>query len=93
MDENDDDEMECLGLAEMQPLCQFRCLRSLKIVGMMQSYQTYIWQAAWLNLNLTELELGMALEPEIIDHTRCAQWRLIQEGWSMDQRKTADPVY
>lgn len=91
--DKNDDEMDCLGLAEMQPLCQFRHLRSLKIVGMMQSYQTYIWQAAWLDLNLTELELDMALEPEVIDRTRYAQWHLIQEGWSMDQTKTADPAY
>lgn len=90
---DDQDEMECLSLIEMKPLCQFRRLRSLKLVGMMQSYQTYIWQAAWLNFGLEELELGMALEPEILSRPLGAQWKPIQEGWSMEERQTADPVY
>lgn len=93
MDDNDDDDMDCLSLSELEPLCQFRNLRSLKLVGMMQSYQPYIWQAVWLNVNLIELELGMALEPEILSRTRYAQWNLIQEGWTMDQKNTGEPVY
>lgn len=91
--DDDNDNMDCLGIKELEPLCQFRGLRSLKLVGMMQSYQSSIWKAVWLNLNLAELELGMALEPEILSRTRYAEWGLIQEGWSMDERKTADPVY
>lgn len=90
---DDEDDMPCLSIVEMRPLCQFRRLRSLKLVGMMQSYQTFIWQAAWLNLGLEELELGMALEPEIASHKHKAQWKLIQEGWTMDKKQTADPVY
>jgi len=80
-------------LVEMEPLCQFRNLRSLKIVGMMQSYQPYIWQAAWLNLDLDELELGMVLKPEITSVAHGGQWKLIQEGWKMDEKTTAEPVY
>lgn len=90
---DDQDGFECLDIVEMKPLCQFHHLRSLKIVGMMQSYQTYIWQAAWLNLGLEELELGMVLEPEILSPAHGAQWKVIQEGWSMDERRTAEPVY
>jgi hypothetical protein len=77
----------------MKPLCQFRGLRSLKLVGMTQSYQTYIWQAAWLNLELDELELGMVLKPEIASSTHAGQWKPIQEGWTMDDEQTSDPSY
>lgn len=47
------------------PLCEFRNLRSLRLGGMLQSYQTYIWRTCWLNPNLEELILEMALEPTI----------------------------
>lgn len=85
--------INCLDIMELKPLCQFRGLRSLKLVGMMQSYQTYIWQAAWLNLALDELELGMVLKPEIISLTHGSQWRLIREGWTMDEEQKAEPSY
>ncbi|KAJ5580297.1 uncharacterized protein N7459_006282 [Penicillium hispanicum] len=85
--------MECLDIMELKPLCQFLGLSSLKLVGMMQSYQSYIWQAAWLNLNLDELELGMALEPEIISSERAADWKLIQDEWKMDKKTSAKPIY
>ena len=87
------ESINCLDLLELKPLCQFRGLRSLKLVGMMQSYQTYIWQAAWLNLALDELELGMVLKPEILSVTHGRQWGLVEEGWTMDEKQTADPVY
>ena len=90
---SDQKDLKCLSLVEMKPLCHFRALRSLKLVGMMQSYQTYIWQTAWLNLNLEELELGMALEPEVTSSTYSMQWELIQHGWEMDPKHSADPVY
>lgn len=87
------EEINCLDIMELKPLCQFRGLRSLKLVGMMQSYQNYIWQAAWLNLALDELELGMMLKPEIISLTYGSQWRLIEEGWTMDEKQNAEPSY
>lgn len=59
----------------------------------MKSYQSCIWKAVWLNLNLAELELGMVLEPEVLSRTRYAQWALIEEGWIMHERTTVDPVY
>lgn len=87
------DETNCLSVKEIKPLCQFRNLRSLKIVGMLQSYQTYIWQAVWLNMNLDELELGMALEPVVANPTYSMEWQRIQHGWKINPRDFASPVY
>ncbi|KAJ6015911.1 hypothetical protein N7540_010502 [Penicillium herquei] len=86
-------EEPCLELSKLKPLCEFRNLRSLKIVGMMQSYQTFIWQAAWLNPDLEELELGMAVEPEISNKIYETQWKVIKEGWTLDPRMSGGPVY
>ncbi len=52
-------------LEGLLPLCEFRNLRSLRLGGMLQSYQTYIWRTCWLNPGLEELILEMALEPTI----------------------------
>lgn len=82
-----------LDILELEPLCQFRGLRALKITGMLQSYQPYIWQAAWLNLELEELCLEMALEPTIDSAGHAAQWRPICDGWEMDKNPSAEPVY
>ena len=49
---------------DLSPLCLFRQLRSLKITGMMQSYQSYIWLVVWLNPQLTDLTLEMEGEAE-----------------------------
>ncbi|KAI1975438.1 hypothetical protein LOZ12_000917 [Ophidiomyces ophidiicola] len=54
---------EIMPIVELAPLSNFRHLRILKLTGMLQSYQPYIWQAVWLNQNLEELHLEMALEP------------------------------
>ncbi|KAJ5707861.1 hypothetical protein N7488_007662 [Penicillium malachiteum] len=86
-------EEPCLDIKELKPLCEFRHLRSLKIVGMMQSYQTFVWQAAWLNPDLEELELGMAVEPEISNKIYENRWRVIKEGWTLDPRMSGGPVY
>ncbi|KAL4924711.1 uncharacterized protein BDV17DRAFT_284525 [Aspergillus undulatus] len=77
-------------LDNMAPLCMFRNLRVLKITGMMQSYQMYIFQAAWLNPNLEELELGMALPPRL---RRAYKWPYIKGGWRLDKTTYAEPVY
>lgn len=87
------DEPVRLEINELKPLCQFRSLRSLKITGMLQSYQSYIWQTAWLNLELEELSLEMALEPKIDSAIHVAQWKLIGDGWKMDKKQSAEPVY
>ncbi|KAF3384919.1 hypothetical protein F1880_001778 [Penicillium rolfsii] len=87
------DESLRLEVNELKPLCQFRSLRSLKITGMLHSYQFYIWQTAWLNLDLEELCLEMALEPKIDSAIHAAQWKLIGDGWGMDKKQDAEPVY
>jgi hypothetical protein len=60
---------------------------------MLQSYQSYIWQTAWLNLDLEEMSLEMALEPKIDCTLHAAQWKLIRDGWEMDRKQSAEPVY
>lgn len=90
---SDLDGLDCLDVMEIKPLCQFRNLRSLKLVGMLQSYQTYIWQAAWMNLNLDELELGMALEPVVANPSYSMEWRYIHYGWMKDPGNFAEPAY
>ena len=49
---------------DLAPLCQYRHLRSLTITGMMQSYQSRIWEVVWLNLYLTDLTLEMEMDGE-----------------------------
>ena len=74
--ENEDDDEEedgeenqydktCFPAEGLLPLCEFRNLRSIRLGGMLQSYQTCIWRACWLNPGLEELILEMALEPTI----------------------------
>ena len=54
-------------LQDLSPLCLYRALRTLKVTGMMQSYQPYIWLVVWLNPQLTDLTLEMAGEAEALD--------------------------
>lgn len=52
---------------DLSPLCLYRDLRILKITGMMQSYQWYIWLVVWLNPQLTDLVLEMAGKAEPLE--------------------------
>lgn len=61
------------------PLCGFRNLRSLRLSGMLQSYQIHIWRTCWLNPGLEELVLEMALEPTINELNR--PWMFIRGSW------------
>ncbi|KAH8429077.1 uncharacterized protein LDX57_006747 [Aspergillus melleus] len=83
---------EILPSKELEPLNQFRKLRMLKITSMIQSYQKEIWQAAWLNVELEELELEMVSQPRIrrpyVDH-----WPYIKGGWKMSKEVYGEPVY
>ena len=58
---------------DLSPLCLYRKLRTLKITGMMQSYQWYIWLVVWLNPQLTDLTLEMAGEAELLDMKAIAE--------------------
>ena len=59
----------------LSPLCLYRKLHSLKIVGMMQSYQTYIWLVVWMNPCLSELTLETSTEGEAMDGTEILKAR------------------
>ena len=85
-EEEDGDESHDKSIFPLQgliPLCEFRRLRSLRLGGMLQSYQTYIWQTCWLNPGLEELVLEMALQPSMNDSYR--SWTPINGPW---RRKT-----
>lgn len=86
---------DTLGIEYMAPLCDFRNLHVLKITGMRQSYQKYIWRAVWLNLDLEELELGMELAPRIRAGfaENAAEWPFIRGEWSFEVSVCSDPVY
>ena len=58
---------------DLSPLCLYRQLRSLKITGMMQSYQSYIWLVVWLNPQLADLTLEMAGEAQPLDMKAIAE--------------------
>lgn len=85
-------ENDMLAIEELRPLCTFHNLRVLKITGMMQSYQKYIWQTAWLNPDLEELELEMALEP-CVRKNIVGGWPLIKGGWRQRDIHHEEPVY
>ena len=78
-------------LKELKPLCQFRHLRYLRLGGMLQSYQLYIWQACWLNPNLEELVLEMALEPSMDDSY--GHWSPIDRAWRRSSSDDACTQY
>lgn len=59
----------------LSPLCLYRQLHSLKIVGMMRSYQPYIWLVVWMNPCLSELTLETASEGEAMDGTEILKAR------------------
>ncbi|KAL2823485.1 hypothetical protein BDW59DRAFT_180652 [Aspergillus cavernicola] len=83
-------DLTIFPIGEMAPLCMFRNLHVLKLTGMMQSYQMYIFQAAWLNTNLEELEIGMSLPPRL---RRGYKWPFIKGGWQLNKATYDEPVY
>ncbi|PGH06361.1 hypothetical protein GX51_02371 [Blastomyces parvus] len=83
-EDEDDDDDDILPIEAIAPLCNFRNLRFLKLAGMSQSYQKYIWQVAWLNPGLETLELEMALEPCI--RRPFSGWPYIKGGWIQQSR-------
>lgn len=71
---------DVLDPEDLAPLCNLRNLRKLKVTGMVDSYQKYIWQIAWLNPRLEELTLEMVLEPNV-RRPKDAQWPTIKGDW------------
>ncbi|BCS23215.1 uncharacterized protein APUU_31440A [Aspergillus puulaauensis] len=86
----EDGEPAIFPISGMAPLCMFRNLRILKLTGMMQSYQMYIFQAAWLNTDLEELEIEMALAPRL---RRGYKWPFMKGDWRLDKANYGEPVY
>ena len=68
-------QTEIFPLEDLSPLCLYRQLRTLKIVGMMQSYQWYIWLVVWLNPELVELDLEMVKDGERLDSSTIKETR------------------
>ncbi|KAJ5212936.1 hypothetical protein N7449_000105 [Penicillium cf. viridicatum] len=77
---------------QLRPLCEFRKLRVLRLTGMLKSYQRIIWQAVWLNPQLTTLELEMAVELDI-KKPGARGWKPITDGWVMNVKSFGAPVY
>jgi hypothetical protein len=73
-------DKDTFPLRGLLPLCEFRNLRSLRLGGLMQSYQTQIWRACWVNPDLGELILEMALDP--VMNESGASWAPIDGTWS-----------
>jgi hypothetical protein len=87
----EDHENSAVPDKELSLLLSHRNLRVLKITGMLESYQQYIWQAVWMNPHLEVLELEMALEPEIPGETY--QFRPIRGDWTPLIEQEAKPTY
>ena len=68
-------EPTAFPLQDLSPLCLYRELRTLKITGMMQDYQSMFWPVVWLNPQLTDLSLEMAGEAEPLDVEAIAKAR------------------
>lgn len=51
---------------------------------MMESYQSWVWQAVWLCDGLEELTLEMGLRPEV---KKGVGWRWMGGGWVMERRR------
>ncbi|KAJ5401258.1 uncharacterized protein N7487_007154 [Penicillium crustosum] len=76
----------------LRPLVEFRNLRVLRLTGMFKSYQSVIWQAVWLNSQLTTLELEMTVGLEI-KKPGPRGWKPITDGWVMNVKSFGAPVY
>lgn len=69
---------------DLGPLTKLHHLRSLTLRGMMDSYQEYIWQMAWLCPYLENLTLEMGLEPRLEDMVT-ENWPAIDHKWRSQQ--------
>ena len=83
---------DVLDPEDLAPLCSFRNLRTLKITGMVDSYQKYIWQIAWLNSRLEDLTLEMVLEPNI-RRMKDAHWPTIKGSWEAKKLGVVETDY
>lgn len=80
--ESASDDVDHSMLVDMHQLRKFRKLQHLSLVGMLDSYQTKIWEAVWGFPDLGTLELKMSLEPNVRS-THEKDWPMIQGDWKM----------
>ena len=90
--EKEAEGLDIFPVEDLAPLCNFRNLRSLKLGGMLQSYQKHIWRCCWLNPELWELGLEMALEPKT-RNPYSDQWPVIQGDWKCRSESEGSAVY
>ncbi|ETI28994.1 hypothetical protein G647_01446 [Cladophialophora carrionii CBS 160.54] len=83
---SDGDQKGNFPFRDLKRLVSFRNLHVLHLSGMMRSYQPIIWEACFVNSNLTKLTLEMAPEPEINDVFK-AQYKKIDSNWAYDGSK------
>lgn len=65
-------------VSDLKPLWRLRELRSLKIVGMQRSYQTFIWEVVWKNPHMERLTMEMAEAPSLSQRAKDLGWHIIQ---------------
>lgn len=80
-------------LYQLQPLPQFRELRSLKLTQMVVSHQADIWLAVWVNLNLKTLTLEMKEEPRCTPQIGSIDCTIIEMGWHRRQQTDGRSFY
>ena len=66
-------------MQDLAPLTLFRQLTYLKIDGMMQTYQSQIWQCVWLNPHLHTLVLAMSIKGEKLSSEEIRVTRLFAD--------------
>lgn len=62
---------------DLSPLWRLSELRSLKVVGMQRTYQSYIWEAVWKNPHIERLTMEMAEAPAISKRAQELGWHVI----------------
>jgi hypothetical protein len=88
-EQNEDADLEVFPYDGLRPLLTFRNLHTLRLTGMVRSYQPLIWASCWLNPNLTTLHLEMALEPLLNDSSDIPH-RQIDGAWTLRSPTDAD---
>ncbi|KAI9810192.1 MAG: hypothetical protein M1827_006638 [Pycnora praestabilis] len=81
-----DTDGDVFPLEHLVPLRTFTKLKNLTLVGMLDSYQSKIWEAVWLMPDIEGLDLRMAIEPVL--RRGYEEWPFIQNAWFM--RKPED---
>ncbi|KAI9799897.1 MAG: hypothetical protein M1833_003819 [Piccolia ochrophora] len=76
---------------ELQGLRKLTQLRRLTLIGMLESCQKEIWEAAWMLPRLKYLELGMAIGPDM--NAIRVEWPAIEGDWQMSDAHEVTSSY